>query len=488
MTSPELNRLFDTEQFRASGHALIDALAEQLALELQGNASLIQWQSPLDAEQAWEQEIPEHPVLEPHQLSAWLQQEILPRQLAMHHPHSMAHQAAPPLPLAALADLVASFSNQAMAVYETGPVATLIERQLIRWLSSMIGWTHGTGVLTSGGSQANLTALLAARQTIDPHIWDKGVTTVREPLRILTSALSHYSISRAAGMMGLGTEAVIAVEADAKGRMSIEALRQAHQACIKRDEHVMAVVATAGCTATGSIDPLQAIGEYCRTQGLWLHIDAAHGASALLSTHHGSKLEGIALADSVTWDAHKLLYMPATLSAVLFRDKASSYRAFAQDASYLFHQEDDREIQDFNISARTLECTKRMMGLQLLVAFKLYGRQGLARLIEHVFLLAEQFASLVSQTAGFELLMPPETNIICFRYLGKQALAQGALNRLQANIRQSLLHQGLFHLSQVSIDENTWLRCTLMNPYTQAVHQAELLQHIQQIGDELLSS
>ncbi|MFL9610264.1 pyridoxal phosphate-dependent decarboxylase family protein [Methylobacillus sp. Pita2] len=485
MSLPGLDPLFDPEQFRASGHALIDMLAEQLASELSGDASLIQWQPPLEAEQAWQETMPEHPELRPEDFADWIRQAILPRNLAMHHPHSMAHQAAPPLPMAALSDLVAALSNQAMAVYEAGPAATLIERQVIRWLNTLIGWPEGSGVLTSGGSQANLTALLAARQQVGNSIWNKGVDTAPR-LRILTSALSHYSISRAAGIMGLGTEAVLPVAVDAEGKMSTDALRQAYDMCTARQETVMAVVATAGCTATGSIDPLQAIGEYCRSHGLWMHVDAAHGASALLSAEHRKKLEGMALADSVTWDAHKLLYMPATVSAVLFRDAASSYSAFSQDASYLFHEDDDIEAMGFNTSRRTLECTKRMMGLKLLAAFKLYGRQGMATLIEHVFSLAGQFAGLVAKTQHFSLLMLPQTNIVCFRYLSNAALDKATLNALQMDIRKKLLQQELFHLSQVDIDGHIWLRCTFMNPYTQPSHQQALLESIRLIGDGLL--
>ncbi|MCB5189203.1 aminotransferase class V-fold PLP-dependent enzyme [Methylobacillus arboreus] len=486
MTLAELNHLFDPEQFRVSGHALIDLLAEQLTNQLNGDASLVKWQSPLEAEQAWRQPMPESPEFSNEEFITWLKQEVLPRNLSMHHPHSMAHQAAPPLPIAALCDLVAALSNQAMAVYETGPAATLIERQVIRWLNTAVGWPQGAGVLTSGGSQANLTALLAARQHMGANIWNKGMAATPR-LRILTSEFSHYSIRRAAGIMGLGVEAVIAVAVDEQGRMLPQALKQAHEACAQNQEQVMAVVATAGCTPTGSIDPLQEIGEYCRTHGLWLHIDAAHGASALLSEQHRAKLHGMEMADSVTWDGHKLLYMPATVSAVLFRDEAASYSAFAQDASYLFHEEEDSEARGFNTSYRTLECTKRMMGLKLLAAFKLYGRQGMASLVEHAFTSAGYFANLVARTSGFTLLMHPQTNIVCFRYHGNSTLTSSSamLNELQANIRKKLLHQEMFHLSQVNIGDNIWLRCTFMNPYTQQAHQEQLLKAVACMGDDL---
>ncbi|WP_229407051.1 pyridoxal phosphate-dependent decarboxylase family protein [Methylobacillus flagellatus] len=487
MTLSGVDQLFDPEQFRASGHALIDMLTDRLAQELNGDANLIEWQPPLEAEQAWQQTMPEHPDLSPEAFTRWIQQAILPRNLAMHHPHSMAHQAAPPLPMAALSELVSALCNQAMAVYETGPGATLIERQVIRWLNIFIGWPQGAGLLTSGGSLANLTALLAARQQMGAGIWHQGVGAAPR-MRVLASALSHYSISRAAGIMGLGADAVIPVAVDGEGRMSIDALIQAHDGCTARQEQVMAVVATAGCTATGSIDPLQAIGEFCRARGLWMHVDAAHGASALLSKTHRTKLNGMAMADSVTWDTHKLLYMPAAASALLFRDDASSYQAFSQRASYLFHEEDDAETLSFNTSYRTLECTKRMMGLKLLTAFKLYGRQGMAALVEHVFSLAEEFAGLVADAPDFELLMLPQTNIVCFRYLGNAALDATALDTLQTNIRTTLLEQGLFHLSQANVGGKTWLRCTLMNPYTRAPHQEALLDNIRLAGNRLLAS
>ena len=488
MSLPTLEHLFDPEQFRANGHALVELLAEQLALSLHGKNGLMKWQAPQAAEQAWQQTMPETPELDSAGLIEWIKQEVLPRNLNMYHPHSMAHQAAPPLPVTVLSELVAAFSNQAMATYETGPVATLMERQLIRWLNALVGWPEGSGVLTSGGSQANLTALLVARQQVENSIWAKGISAGSR-LRILTSTLSHYSIRRAAGIMGLGADAVISVAVDEQGRMCMRALQEAYEQCKAHNEQVMAVVATAGCTATGSIDPLREIGEYCRAHDLWLHIDAAHGASILLSNQHREKLHGMALADSLSWDGHKLSFMPATVSAVLFREDQASYRAFSQDASYLFHEEDDMAELSFHTSYRTLECTKRMMALKWLAAFKLHGRQGMAALVEHVFSLAEQFSGLVADAAGFALLMAPQTNIVCFRYVGKPDVIwdAGSLNVLQSNIRQQLLHQEMFHLSQVDIDNTTWLRCVIMNPYTDCTHHEALLKAVAILGESLIS-
>ena len=470
--------MFDPENFRAHGHALIDLLADRLAKQLAGDGKVLDWREPTDEDLRWHQPLPQTPSFDAAGLLARLKDDILPGNLAIHHPHNLGHQVAAPLPLAALCDLVAALSNQAMAVYETGPSATMLERQALRWLGDLAGWPQAQGVLTSGGAQANLTALLAARQVAlrrhGVNGWQDGVGVQR--LRILASEHAHYSVARAAGIMGLGSAAVIKVAADDNGGMQMDALVAAHQACMADNAIVIAVAATAGCTPTGSIDPLREIGQYCRDHQLWLHVDGAHGASLLLSARHRAQLDGIALADSLTWDGHKLLYMPAAVSAVLFRHAADSYAAFAQDASYLF-QGETPEAEAYNTSYRTLECTKRMMGLKLWAAFSLYGVAGLGTLVDEVCARARRFAELLNAHPQFELLMAPQINIVCFRHL-QPGLASAALSRHQTALRQRIVHSGAFHLTQVEYRGEIWLRVTLMNPFTEPAHLQALLDLI----------
>ncbi|MCX7627829.1 MAG: aminotransferase class V-fold PLP-dependent enzyme [Methylophilaceae bacterium] len=447
--------MFDPRQFRSSGHTLVDLLADYLEQSLQGSGPVLDWCPPADAMRHWQQPLPRHPVLAVQALADRLRDAVLAHSLHIHHPRNLGHQVATPLPVAALCDLAAALTNQAMAVYETGPAATLIERQVIRWLGQLVGWQETEGVLTSGGAQANLTALLAARQrTAGWDVWQRGMAA-GPPLRILASEHAHYSVARAAGIMGLGADAVVKVPADDRGRMAMRALTEAQRAVAATGARIMAVVATAGCTPTGSIDPLQDIAAFCREHQLWLHVDGAHGASALLSERHRDALRGIALADSVVWDGHKLLYMPAPVSAVLYRDPAASYAAFAQEASYLFQGHSSQE-EAYNTSYRTLECTKRMMGLKLWVAFSLYGTAGLGMLVDTVFATARRLAAKLAAAPDFELLMEPQTNIVCFRHR----------NGDQAVIRKTLVESGAFHLTQVRLHDRIWLRATVMNPFT----------------------
>ena len=491
--NPIIAEMFDTEQFTQTGHQLIDVLAAYLEANMTGASTVLNWKIPSAEDSKWDAPLPQKSTINPQGLLEKLTQEILPNSLAIHHPHNMGHQVACPLPMAALCDLVAALTNQAMAVYEAGPSATMLERQVIRWLCTLIdehAWSCAGGVLTSGGAQANLTALLVARQVstskVDPssNIWKDGISA-QPKLRILASEHAHYSISRAAGVMGLGTDSVIKIATDQSERLALDALKSAHQTCLQNSETIIAVVANAGCTPTGSIDPLQAIGEYCQAYDLWFHVDGAHGASALLSENHRKKLSGIELADSVVWDGHKLMYMPAAVSAVLFKNEEHSYAAFSQDASYLF-QGDNHEDEAFNLSYRTLECTKRMMALKLWAAFSLYGINGMGALIDEAFAKAKVFAEKIQKQTDFELLMSPETNIVCFRYLKKYS-NQVQANKHQRDIRQHIIQSGSFHITQVDLYGTTWLRTTLMNPFTTEQDLDELLESIDLASQAVLS-
>jgi len=280
----------------------------------------------------------------------------------LHHPGYMAHQVAVPHPAGALASLIDGFTNNAMAIYEMGPPAAAIEFWVLNWMIRKIGWTptpfprdsrasepHAGGVLTHGGSLANLTALLAARSRMAPEAWEKGTPP---DLAILVPAESHYSIARAAGILGLGNAAIFPLEVDAEGRIAPDRIGE----CLRRvradGRRPMALVANACSTALGLYDRLRPIGAVCRDENVWLHVDGAHGASALVSAEYRPLLDGVELADSLSWDAHKLMRTPTLCAAVLLRDARHLDGAFRQEASYLFH---DKAQPGVDFIHRTVE-------------------------------------------------------------------------------------------------------------------------------------
>ena len=398
-------------------------------------------------------------------------------------PRYMAHQVAVPSPHSALAALVDSFTNNAMAIYEMGPAAATIEMGVLDWMLGKIGWApdpaaHGEtaregggGVLTHGGSLANLTALLAARARVAPRAWDEGTPS---DLVILCSPANHYSIARAAGIMGLGQRAVKYVPADACGRIDAARLPAFLDAIARDGLQPIALVANACSTALGLYDPLRDIAGVCRDRGIWLHVDGAHGASALVSPRLRHLLDGVDLADSLVWDAHKMLRSATLSAAVLVRDYRTLDHAFREEASYLFH---DKDQPGFDFIHRTVECTKAAIGLKVFFALAHEGEGAIAAMIERQTVLAKDAARRLREEPGMEVAVEPETNIVCFRFDGT--------DDLQIELRRRLVEHGEFYISTAEALGKRWLRVALMNPSTELTDIEALVVELRRLRAEI---
>lgn len=414
--------------------------------------------------------------------------EFLERYLSfttrLHHPGYFAHQVAPPEPLGAVGALVDGLTNNAMAIYEMGPGAAAIEFAVLNWMIEKVGFTppplpparseHGlcaAGVLVNGGSLANLTALLAARGKADPEAWLDGP---REGLCVVAPKGAHYSVARAVAILGLGERAVVAAPADEDGRIVPDRLPAVLKELTDTGRTIMALVANACSTAVGLYDPLREVGELCREHGVWLHVDGAHGASALLSERLRVRLDGVELADSLVWDAHKMLRTPTLCAAVLVRDGRTLDRAFQQDGSYLFHPKDE---PGFDFLPRTLECTKAGLGLRLFLSVASGGEQAVARYLERQTDLASEAASRIRREPGFFVAVEPESNIVCFRVEGSDAR--------QLEIRRRLLALGRHYLSSTEFRGQRWLRLALMSPATDGEEIAFLVREVKAIVAEI---
>ena len=248
-----------------------------------------------------------------------LRTEVLADSNRLWHPRYVGHQVSAPLPAAVWADAVVSALNQSVAVSEMSPVATAIETRLIRWFCELAGFGPGSGgTMTTGGTEATVTALLAARSAAIPDVWDAGVGA--DPPVIVCGEHAHYAVTRAAGQLGLGLRGVVTVPS-LDWRMDVSQLLRTLDDLRDAGRGVMAVVATAGSTATGSFDDMESIGSICEERGLWLHVDAAHGGSALLSARHRHRLRGIPHARSIAWDPHKMMFLPLQAGMLLVRSE-----------------------------------------------------------------------------------------------------------------------------------------------------------------------
>ncbi|HWP35220.1 MAG TPA: pyridoxal-dependent decarboxylase [Thermodesulfobacteriota bacterium] len=459
----ELEELYGAHALRRLGHALVDQLADFLEAVQRGEGPVLPWRPPAERVASWGAPPPGR-TADPLAAVGPLVARILDESLRVHHPRYIGHQVSVAPPVAALADLIGSLLGNETCIYELGPAGTAIEMAVLDWCLAAVGWPAGAdGLITSGGSLGNLTALLAARAAAAPGVaWREGVAAAPR-LALLASEHVHYCVTKAAGIIGLGEGAVVPVATDGACRMDPAALRAAYRRALRAGRRVMAVVASAGVTATGAYDPLRPIGEFCRERGLWLHVDGAHGASALLSPRHRAKLDGLALADSLVWDFHKLLFMPAMASVVLFRDGRRAHTVFEQDASYLYHAE-AADVR-YDLGHRTFECTKRVLALPLWLTLMTYGVERLVAPLERTYELARWLAERLAREPDIEVPHEPESNIVCFRL--RHPFREGAeLDAFQEAVRRRLARSGSFYLSQARLPSGLHLRATLMNALT----------------------
>ena len=403
----------------------------------------------------------------------------------LHHPAYLAHQVAPPHYAGSLGALIDGFTNNAMAIYEMGPAAAAIEYFLINWFLLKVGWqpssltledekedkqkghTFGGGILTHGGSIANLTALIAARNRVAPDAWDNGNPS---DLALLAPSGSHYSIARAASIIGLGQKSIYHLQVDENGAVIPDKLQDAYDQLKNDGKRPIALSANACSTAVGIYDPLDEIGDFCKENNIWFHVDGAHGASALLSKKYKYLLKGIGKADSLTWDAHKLMQVPTLCAALLFRDHNSIDTAFKQEASYLFHE---KEQPGFDFIQRTIECTKAGLGLKLFMVLAALGEQGLSDYIDGRVKLTLKAYEYINDLSEFTCPVKPESNILCFRINGT--------DDLQIKIRDSLIASGDFYLSTTSFNNIRYLRIVIMSPETSFDDIKKLTERIEKL-------
>jgi L-2,4-diaminobutyrate decarboxylase len=472
-----LSNAYDPAQFRRMGHALIDQLADHLeAATTRTYEQAIPYHTPDEAYAYWLADSQKPLPNEPATLFA----DIIARSTRLHHPRYMGHQVSPVAPAAALAGLLAELLNNGSAVYEMGMAGNAIERVVIEHTARHIGYDSAAGgIITSGGTLGNLTALLTARAALPHDVWHEGYGA--EKLAIIVSDEAHYCVDRAARIMGLGNAGILKVPTDDQYKLRTDLLEETYRRAVAAGLTVFAVVGSGSSTSTGAHDDLEAIGTFARANGLWFHVDAAHGGGAFFSPTYRHLLAGADQADSVVIDYHKLLMVPALATAVVYKRGDDAHRTFQQRAQYLW---DSTGADWYNSGKRTFECTKFMASVKAYTLLRLYGEDLFRQNIDILYGLSRTFAALIRQRPGFELATEPESNIVCFRYVGDPSgRERSGLNAQNQRIRAALLNEGRFYIVQTTLREQTgssaqYLRVSLMNPFTTEADLIELLDTI----------
>jgi L-2,4-diaminobutyrate decarboxylase len=413
--------------------------------------------------------------------------DVIANSIAVSHPATTAHLHCPPLAASLAAEVVISALNQSMDSFDQAPIATVVEQKIIRWLSSEARLpASSSGTFTTGGSQSNYMGLLLARDAFLHERWNwsaqkDGLPPDSRKLRILCSEVAHFTVKKSAAQLGLGTSAVVPVGVDEHFRIDPSALSQALDRLRRQQLLPMAVVATAGTTDFGSIDPLHEIADLARSSGLWLHVDAAYGGALLFSAQHRHKLRSLELADSIAIDFHKLFWQPIPTSVFLLGD-ARHFDSIEMHADYL-----NPEIHDAvgipNLVTTSLLTSRRFDALKLWISCQSLGRSKLAAMIDRTIELANHSADLIRRTRSLELLCEPQLSTVVFRYVPSQT--EIAADEINLAIRRRLFDHGQAVIGHTRVRSLQCLKFTCMNPTVTEAQMAELVRAISDLGADL---
>nr|WP_301539681.1 aspartate aminotransferase family protein [Nocardioides sp. zg-DK7169] len=396
-----------------------------------------------------------------------------------HDPGYAAHLNCPVVIPALLAEVFVSGVNASLDTFDQSVGATFMERHLVDWTAGRIGFGEtADGIFTSGGTQSNLQGLLLAR---DRALAGRARGELAR-LRVVASTDGHFSVQKAARLLGLGDEAVITVPVDERHRMDVPTLARALAGCAARGEVAMAVVATAGTTDFGAIDPLPAVAELCHLHDTWLHVDAAYGGGLLASTRRRHLLTGIERADSVTVDFHKTWFQPVSSSALIVRE-AHHLGHVTWHADYL-NPEDPDGTGHPNQVDKSLQTTRRFDALKLWMTLRVMGPDRIGDYVDTVCDLAQEVHARLAHRDDIEVAAPPGLSTIVFRYR-PAGLEEDRADELVPRIRQELYDSGRAMVAATKVDGRCWLKLTLLNPMTTCEDVLAIIDRVATAGREL---
>jgi len=374
----------------------------------------------------------------------------LDESIAQTRPRFFAFVASSGLEIGVIGDLLASCFDANLAVWAAA--ATEIEDQAVRWVAEFVGFPAAAGAFTSGGTISNMTALAAARERAIPGSRRNGIGSA--PATLYCSDEAHYSIERAAEILGIGSGNVRSLPIDGNRRLVPEAVAEAIRSDRAAGRVPVAVIATAGTTLTGAVDPIDALADVCAEAGVWLHVDGAYGLPAATTPSAGHLFAGLDRVDSVTLDAHKWLYLPKACGVLLVRNHDDLFQAFSHEEAYIPHERTGHMVDI------TLEYSRPFRALKLWLAFRAHGAQAFRDAIEDNLRQARLLYDLVVAHDHLEPLCgPPSLSIVPFRHVG----SSGDPNAANARLVRTLQDDGRVWVAPATIDGKVGLRPCFVN-------------------------
>jgi len=407
-------------------------------------------------------------------------EDIIPFSRQNAHPRMFGYVQSPGTPIAAFADLLASTLNANLTVWRSAPAPVEVERLTIDWIRQILGFNaEAGGLFVSGGSMANLAALAAARQTKD---------CLSGRLRIYASSETHFSIVKAAALLGIGRENVCHIAVDERFRIRMDDLVVKITADLEAGCVPLCVVANAGTVNTGAVDPLAEIREIANRFQLWMHVDGSYGALAILAKSARELFAGIERADSVALDPHKWLYLPVDVGCVIYRDPEIVHAAFAHEAEYtrIIGQEADEAFAFWDYGP---ELSRRFRALKVWMLLKGVGVDALSEAIENNLACARHLESMVRASDDFEMAAPVELSIFCFRHMPAQLRNESpkTIDAFNERLLVALQRDGSSYLSNATLGGRFALRGCVLN-YRTTLHDIEiLLDDLRRVAKSLAS-
>lgn len=379
-------------------------------------------------------------------------------------------------------EIITAVTNTSACTFESAPVATLLENYMIAQLLELTGFTDGEGQMTTGSSNANMIAMMTARNLANSSIKRAGLFG-QQKLFAFVSADAHYSMDKASNIIGLGTDQLIKIPLDQNGAMQPEALDSALDGVRSSGGAPFFVTATAGTTVRGAFDPIEPLLALRRKYGFWLHVDGAWGGAAVLSpTLKEQFLPGLAQADSFTCDFHKMLGTTLMCNVLLLnkKDRVLHKTLSAGDGSYLFRDEHENELEDPGVAS--LQCGRRVDSLKWFLDWKFFGREGLAARVETNLALCKYAEDWVQQSRELEMVVPRTSFNVCFRFKVQEEMS----NSFNLELRNRLYRQGISLVGVAYIDGRTVMRLVLNNPAAQKKDIDTFFHNVLRSGREIL--
>lgn len=444
--------------------------------------------TPAELEQLFNEPLPDQGAAI-DEILARFRTDIAPHSMGVPTPRYFGQFNPTPLPIGVWADALCSMLNQNAGAWRNGPTSAMIESRVIQWLCDLLDYgSVSFGTLASGGSEANLLALKCARDSVQADIKNNGLRSAANDLIIYASEQCHYSIEKSSDILGIGRTNVRKIATDAQFHIQLDELQRAISEDKEAGRIPCCVVGVAGATSTGVLDPLQDLAEIARENNCWYHVDAAYGGALAFSEHQKSKLKGIELADSITIDPHKWMFVPFSCGATLVRDGKRVLRdAFDITVEYLAEDRGGTDVE-FDFFRYGQMGTRRFNSLKLWMALKFMGRQGYAQTVERHLDLTNYLARLIDQLDDFQRVSPVETAVCCFRFVPKSGgqLKDEELDLLQGRLQQVIERSGEAWLTTTVLKGRRTMRVNINSFLTDQRHIDDLVELLQRSGRQLL--